>query len=103
MAGEPGWAVTVNQLDFKPTAPAKLVPVVVTGPPVNCRVSVVTRPPRSPRPLRPVTCTEVSRPSPAPNADSIVVAGTVALHVWLGFEAVASPASGTAGNTPPAV
>jgi hypothetical protein len=32
----------------------------------------------------------------------MVVTGTLAVHEWLGFDAVASPLSTTAGNVPPA-
>ena len=57
-----GWSASANQFDFRLSAAANADPVTVTEPPVPVRVSSLTRPPKSPSPLRAVTSSEVKVP-----------------------------------------
>ena len=93
--------VTVNQSDRRSRPSAKASPDRATSPDEPTRVRLVTRPPRSPNPLRPVMVIDSSVPS-CGQTDSMVDTGTSAVHVWLGLQApgthTASPGSGTAGK-----
>ncbi len=95
--------VVVNQSDLRPTSAANVSPLRETFCAEPTRVMAVTRPPQSPRPLRPVMLTDSRVPSCGQVA-SMTDTGTVVVQEWLGLQApgtqTASPASTTAGKAP---
>src|ERR1700730_12827251 len=95
--------VTANQFDLSPKVAANSLPVTVTDALWNESCTELTRPPRSPSPLVDTMFTATRWPAPEAYAASTSGTGIDAVQLWLGFELVASPASVTAGNVPPAV
>ncbi len=95
--------VVANQSDLSPTVAANPSPVRATLWFDPTSVIVVTLPPRSPYPLRPVIVMDCSVPSCGQSA-SMVDTGTDAVQVWFGLQApgtqTESPASTTAGKLP---
>ncbi len=89
----------VNQSDLSPRPVRASSPETSTvlSSPTTCNVS--TRPPSAPRPLRSVTVISLS--GPTPKASDTCFAVTVVVQSCVG-EAT-SPASSTAGKSPPAV
>src|SRR4051794_27041882 len=95
-----GVADEPNQSDFRPQSAWNCGPVRVTLPVEPTILTVSTRPPMSPKPLRLNT-----NPwnVPMPYRDESDEGMTVNDQLWLGFEPMPSPSSATTGNTPPAV
>ena len=57
-----GWSARLNQFDFRFSAAANAEPVTETEPLVPVSVSSLTRPPKSPSPLRDVTSSDEKAP-----------------------------------------
>src|SRR5438093_6913434 len=91
-----------NQSDLSPSLDRTSPAGSVTVPAVPLIVTVVARPPQSPRPLRPVML-KAERWPICGHAASMAATCTPAVHSWLGLAPTASPSSGTAGKMPPAV
>ncbi len=101
-----GWFTMANQSDFSPKSAANWGPVSCTVAALPTTDTVVTRPPRSPRPLRPVTATERRVPIWGKSA-VMEETGKLACHEWFGLQEkppvtqTASPSSTTGANGDP--